>query len=81
MLNCDNCEALMINGIFCHETGCPTGKATPLCKECGNLLTDDNELCCFDPERDLREYPCPACEIHGFPEDCPNCGGIGRVYE
>ena len=20
---CDSCEALMINGVYCHETGCP----------------------------------------------------------
>jgi hypothetical protein len=20
---CDSCEALMINGVFCHEQGCP----------------------------------------------------------
>lgn len=20
---CDKCEALYINGVFCHETGCP----------------------------------------------------------
>ena len=20
---CDQCEALMINGVYCHETGCP----------------------------------------------------------
>lgn len=22
-IKCDQCAALMINGIFCHETGCP----------------------------------------------------------
>ena len=22
-VNCDQCEALMINRVFCHETGCP----------------------------------------------------------
>jgi hypothetical protein len=21
--SCNQCEALMINGIYCHETGCP----------------------------------------------------------
>ena len=21
--SCNQCEALMINGVFCHETGCP----------------------------------------------------------
>jgi hypothetical protein len=23
MAGCDQCEALVINGVFCHETGCP----------------------------------------------------------
>lgn len=22
-MKCDQCEAAMINGVFCHETGCP----------------------------------------------------------
>lgn len=22
-MRCDQCEALMIQGVFCHETGCP----------------------------------------------------------
>ena len=23
---CDQCVAAMINGVFCHETGCPNAK-------------------------------------------------------
>lgn len=26
-MNCNQCEALMINGVFCHETGCPNTHA------------------------------------------------------
>lgn len=26
-IRCDQCEALMINGVFCHETGCPNTRA------------------------------------------------------
>lgn len=44
---CDQCEALMINGVFCHETGCPNSKKTWVeerqewvrfveCRECGS---------------------------------------------
>lgn len=22
-MNCDQCQALRINGVYCHETGCP----------------------------------------------------------
>ena len=25
-MHCDQCEAVMINGVFCHETGCPNAK-------------------------------------------------------
>jgi hypothetical protein len=25
-MHCDQCNACMINGIFCHETGCPNSK-------------------------------------------------------
>jgi hypothetical protein len=27
-VNCNQCEALMINGVFCHETGCPNSRKT-----------------------------------------------------
>jgi hypothetical protein len=27
-MHCDQCEAARINGIFCHETGCPNQKKT-----------------------------------------------------
>jgi hypothetical protein len=26
--SCDQCEALSINGMFCHETGCPNSRKT-----------------------------------------------------
>jgi hypothetical protein len=22
---CNDCEAVMVNGVYCHEKGCPTG--------------------------------------------------------
>jgi len=27
-MNCDQCQAAMINGVFCHESGCPNTKKT-----------------------------------------------------
>ena len=27
-IRCDQCEAAMINGVFCHETGCPNSRKT-----------------------------------------------------
>lgn len=44
--HCDQCAAIRVNGIFCHEVGCPNGKKTWVadrgewvrfvpCSECG----------------------------------------------
>lgn len=30
---CDSCEAVMINGVYCHEHGCPRGRQEKLRKE------------------------------------------------
>jgi hypothetical protein len=27
-MRCNECEAAMINGVFCHETGCPNSRKT-----------------------------------------------------
>lgn len=27
IMRCNQCEALMINGVFCHETGCPNTRS------------------------------------------------------
>jgi hypothetical protein len=54
-MGCDQCEAAMINGVFCHETGCPnTRKRWVLereawirflpCRECG-CDVEDGEAC------------------------------------
>lgn len=32
-LQCDQCDYLYINGIGCHETGCPVAKAKKLADE------------------------------------------------
>lgn len=41
-MSCNQCEALMINGIYCHETGCPNANKV---KVDGEWVTpeDDNE--------------------------------------
>ena len=45
---CSQCEAMMINGIYCHETGCPNsnlmanGEPRPVqCKWCGSKFTPE----------------------------------------
>jgi hypothetical protein len=51
---CDQCEALVINGFYCHETGCPNthkvfrnGEWIPVreCKECGCEVYGDASCC------------------------------------
>ena len=60
-MKCDQCQAVSINGVATHETGCPnswrdplTGKAYPVeCFECG---------CDFIPEeRTFGRAVCPDC--------------------
>lgn len=59
-IRCDQCEACMINGVFCHETGCPNkGKryedgewiSQRVCGECGCTVDEDDQCCGeFDDE-------------------------------
>ena len=59
---CNQCEALMINGVFCHETGCPNWNShydvesgewikQRKCFECG-CTVDADDLCCSAPFED-----------------------------
>ena len=47
-VRCSQCEALVINGIACHERGCPN--IVPVCRECGSL--DPDRTCCQWSEED-----------------------------
>lgn len=64
-ISCDQCTAAMINGVFCHETGCPNSRKvfwmdewiTPVkCGECGAVFMDEDgaAMCCtlFEDESD-----------------------------
>ncbi len=55
-MNCDQCEALTINGLYCHELGCPnthkrydheeeTWVGRRECFECGGGV-DEGAVCC-----------------------------------
>lgn len=53
-VNCDQCQALMIQGVFCHETGCPNTHKRFIdgewlnireCRECGSHVIGD-DVCC-----------------------------------
>lgn len=49
IVRCGSCEALVINGVPCHEHGCPN--IVPECRECGGL--DPDGTCCQVTEEDL----------------------------
>lgn len=68
VLKCDACNPMMIQGIFCHETGCPNinKKWNPeseswdevfTCRECGSEYTDSDDLakCCQPEDMELTE--------------------------
>ena len=55
-MRCDQCQALMIQGMFCHETGCPHEKSRydeesgewirqRECWICGYTVDADNPCC------------------------------------
>lgn len=55
-VRCDQCEAAMINGIFCHETACPNARSRydtdngewvrqRECYECGCIIDADDPCC------------------------------------
>ena len=58
-IGCDQCDVLSINGVACHETGCPNGWCNPVtgkgyaieCCKCG---------CDFVPD-DKRQGTCDDC--------------------
>jgi hypothetical protein len=56
-LRCDSCQALVIQGTFCHETGCPEAwrDSTVECAECG---------CDFSP-LERRQKMCDDCLVDG----------------
>ena len=47
---CDSCNAIMINGIFCHEIGCPDAwkDYKKKCKNCGKEFKPKEKFqdCC-----------------------------------
>ena len=48
-IRCNQCEALYINGLFCHETGCPNEKKRWIEGEWKRFVT------CFNCGYDVEE--------------------------
>ena len=51
-MSCQSCEALMINGVYCHETGCPDSwkDYSRDCKNCGDGFKPEErgQMLCSD---------------------------------
>lgn len=46
---CNSCVAMTVNGVLCHEHGCPNAwKAVRECAECGSPFVPENRFqeCC-----------------------------------
>lgn len=60
-MNCDHCEAVMINGVFCHETGCPVAWCDEVraCRLCGDRFKPDHDRAdaCADCANDDQPDP------------------------
>jgi hypothetical protein len=54
---CDRCAAIYINGLLCHETGCPITR-TNKCIECGDRFRAANPIAsvCDDCMADDRAF-------------------------
>ena len=66
-VRCDGCEALVIQGVACHETGCPEAWREPReCKECGSWFVPEErgQTCC--------DHSCHVA-YSGVSCDCEEC--------
>jgi hypothetical protein len=71
MRHCDQCEVLRINGILCHEIGCPASWRSERreCKWCGTQFHPScrgQDCCC----------QCCAAAFAGRECDCADCTAI-----
>lgn len=41
-MKCDQCDYVFINGVGCHEIGCPNKKRRNDCFICGYPITDED---------------------------------------
>lgn len=76
---CDSCEMLSINGLACHETGCPEAWVEPReCRECGSTFTPEHrhqqecDESCYQASLGLDPAPAPNVDEYDCgpaPED------------
>ena len=75
-MRCEQCEVMTINGIRCHETGCPIAykDQTRECKECGSdFIPESNQQNCCD-------HVCYV-NYNGLWCDCDECCGDNDFEE
>lgn len=60
---CTQCEALRVNGVLCHENGCPEAwrDYTRECRECGTT---------FKPEEKHQVFCSPCCNAAYYGQEC-----------
>lgn len=67
-ISCDSCQLIRINGLVCHETGCPNAwkDTSRECKECGTE---------FQPQASHEKFCSHSCEsgYYGGPCNCDEC--------
>lgn len=62
-MRCNQCEMVSINGVACHETGCPNARKRYIaereawirfieCRECGCEVEEGETCDCQEPVRD-----------------------------
>jgi len=70
---CSQCEAVTINGVLCHETGCPAPVETE-CSWCGAMFTPEQrgQRCC--------SHSCYVA-YNGISCDCDECGDAAEEQE
>lgn len=54
-MSCDSCAQVRINGVLCHETGCPNAwkDAEVFCEFCDSQ---------FKPETKGQQFCCDSCQ-------------------
>jgi hypothetical protein len=94
-MHCDQCEALMINGTFCHETGCPNQRKTFVaergewvlfvaCRDCGYSVESGTACDCTVQTRYRNYYECPCGESWEDVHSCmcnDKCVSCGKEIE
>lgn len=68
---CISCQVLSINGITCHETGCPNAykDSQSECKWCGQLFTPESKY------QDCCSHSCNVAYLN-LSCDCDECNQI-----